>query len=96
MKLVQYGSKRNHGETTLTSPTSGYLHVDWDEEHQRLCASQDGVQRGNTRHRYRLELTSDDLAKLIETALVEGSKEKATKAHGRAMAAFVREALGKD
>jgi hypothetical protein len=98
MRISRHGTHRHRGLSLLarTEPASGQrptLFPEWNEETQRLQVVIRGVASGSTSHTYRVEISVNELAEMIEEVTKEGAKDRSARALGKGMAAFLRDAL---
>jgi hypothetical protein len=97
MRISRHGTTRNHGLSTLArSESSGVavrsLYPVWNSETRRVEISLRGERSGTTVHTYRIEVSVNELAEMVESATGEAD-DRATRAFGLAMATFLREAF---
>jgi hypothetical protein len=77
------------------------LHPTWDPQTKRLEISGNGVSGGATTYTYRIEFNAHEVAEMLE-AIADGDPERpdlaerAVRAMGAAMAAFLRELVRED
>lgn len=96
MRIWQNGMHRDHGAKELadSKPTRmGLADADNDNPGPRVLIKVSGVAHGKSAHVYRIYLSAEELAQLVEKSIEDRCKDRTARSYAKAIGAFIREAL---